>query len=323
MKAEFSSGNIRLAGIVTAAQLRAGGKSVRQIRAMVEDGELVRLSVGIYATADLAELVPRLDIGALLLSAAAAATALGPSAAVSHETAALLHGLSLLGRPPAVLTVTRPPGVGSRSARPGVRVHSAALPAEHVGGRLGVPVTTVARTVIDLARVLDFRAGVVVADSALQQKLTSNKELKAVIAACQRWPGLRRAAEVAEFADGGAESPLESLARIVFRDGGLPPPELQVEIRDPEFIGRVDFLWRKFRTIVEVDGAGKYDDPDLARRELRRDKRLREAGYEVVHFDWKEINGESGYVVTAVRTAFGQGGRRGAPPRATESGAEL
>jgi very-short-patch-repair endonuclease len=115
---------------------------------------------------------------------------------------------------------------------------------------------------------------------------------------------------VVEFADGGAESPLESLARIVFRDGGLPPPELQVEIRDAEFIGRVDFLWRKFRTIAEVDGATKYDDRNLAMCQLRRDKRLREAGYEVVHFDWKEINGDPGYVVAAVRAAFEQGGPR-------------
>jgi hypothetical protein len=290
---------------------------------MVERGELVRVGWGYYATADLAELIPRLDIGALLLSAAAAAAALGPAAVVSHETAALLHGLSMLGPPPAVLAMTRPPGVGSRSARPGVHVYCAALPAEHVGGRLGVPVTTVARTVIDLARVLDFRSGVVVADSALQQKLTSDKELKAVIAACQRWPGLRRAGQVVEFADGGAESPLESLARIVFRDGGLPPPELQVEIRDSEFIGRVDFLWRRFRTIAEVDGAGKYDNRDLARRELRRDKRFREARYEVVHFDWKEINGDPGYVVASVWAAFEQGGKRGAMPRPTGSGAAL
>ena len=310
MRAEFSSRNIRLAGIVTAAQLRAAGKSVRQIRAMVEDGELVRLSVGIYATADLAELVPRLDIGDLL-SACAAATALGPSAVVSHETAALLHGLSLLGRPPAVLTVTRPPGVGSRSARPGVRVHCAALPAEHVGGRFGVPVTTVARTVIDLARVLDFRAGVVVADSALQQKLTSNKELKAVIAACQRWPGLRRAAEVAEFADGGAESPLESLARIAFRDSGLPPPELQVEIRDSEFIGRVDFLWKQFRTVAEADGATKYEDKSRASYEFRRDAKLRDAGLEVVHFTWKDITGDAGAVASSIRRAFDRGRSRG------------
>jgi hypothetical protein len=284
---------------------------------MAERGELLRIGWGYYATADLADLIPALPVGRLLLSAAATAAALGPSAVVSHQTAALLHGLSLLGPQPDVLTITRPPDVGSRSGKPGVRVHCAALPAEHVGGRLGVPVTTVPRTVIDLARVLDFRSGVVVADSALQQRLASKKELAGVIASCQRWPGLRTAAQVVEFADRGAESPLESLARVVFRDGGLPPPELQVEIRDSEFIGRVDFLWREFRTIAEVDGAGKYDDRGLAMRQLRRDKRLREAGYEVVHFDWEEINGDPGYVVTSLRAAFEQGGRRGATPGPT------
>jgi hypothetical protein len=280
---------------------------------MAERGELLRIGRGYYATADLAGLVPALPAGRLLLSAAAAAVALGPTAAVSHHTAAQLHGLAMLGRPPAALALTRPPGAGSRSARSGVRVHCAALPEEHVGGRFGVPVTTVPRTVIDLARALNFRAAVVVADSALQQKLTSRNELTRVIAACQRWPGLRNAVQVAEFADGGAESPLESLARVVFRDGGLPPPELQVEIRDSEFIGRVDFLWRQFRTIAEVDGAGKYADQSLAIRQLRRDKRLREAGYEVLHFDWHEINSDPGYVVTAVRAAFRQAGRRAGP----------
>jgi Transcriptional regulator, AbiEi antitoxin/Protein of unknown function (DUF559) len=310
MREETLRANARLAGIVSSAQLVAAGKSSRQIREMVQRGEILRIGWGYYATADLAELIPRLDFGALLLSAAAAAAALGPSAVVSHQTAAQLHGLSLLGPPPAMLSVTRPPGVGTRSGRPGVRLHCAALPAEHVGGRLAVPVTTVPRTVIDLARALEFRAGVVVADSALQQKLTSKNELRAVIVACPRWRGVRRAAQVVDFADGQAESPLESLARAVFADCGLPPPELQVEIRDPEFIGRVDFLWRKFRTIAEVDGAAKYDDRSRAMRQLRRDKRLREAGYEVVHFDWKEINGDPGYVAAALRAAFDVGSRR-------------
>jgi hypothetical protein len=277
---------------------------------MVQRGELLRIGWGYYATADLADLIPRLPTGRLLLAAGAAAAALGPSAVVSHQTAAQLHGLSMLGAPPAMLSVTRPPGVGSRSARPGVRVHCAALPAEHLGGRLAVPVTTVPRTVIDLARVLDFRAGVVIADSALQQKLTSKKELRAVIVACPRWRGVRRAAQVVDFADSRAESPLESLARVVFADCGLPAPELQAEISDTEFIGRADFLWRKFRTIAEVDGAGKYDDRNRAVRQLRRDKRLREAGYEVVHFDWKEINGDPGYVAASLRAAFELGSRR-------------
>jgi hypothetical protein len=279
---------------------------------MVERGELVRITRGYYATAELAELVPDLDIGALLLSAGAAATALGPSAVVSHETAAVLHGLSLLRPPPAVLTVTRPPGVGSRSARQGLRVHSAALPAEHVGGRLGVPMTTVARTVIDLARVLDFRAAVVVADSALQQKLTSIKELKAVIAACPRWRGVRTATQVVEFADGRAESPLESLARLAFHDCGLPPPELQVVVATAgEFIARVDFMWKQFRTVAEADGAAKYEDKSRASHEFRRDARLRDAGFEVVHFTWKDITSDAGAVASSIRRAFERGRRRG------------
>lgn len=315
MRAHTSYANIRLAGIIRTAQLAAAGKSPAQIRAMAERGELVSIGRGYYATADLADLIPRLPEGRLLLASAAAAAALGPRAAVSHQTAAELHGLSLLGPAPAMLSVTRPPGAGSRSARRGVRLHCAALPDEHVGGRLGVPVTTVPRTVIDLARVLDFRAGVVVADSALQLKLTSKKELRAVVAACKQWRGVRRAAEVAEFADGRAESPLESLARVVFADCGLPAPELQIEIKDSEFIGRVDFLWREFRTIAEVDGAEKYSDRNRAMRQLRRDKRLREAGYEVVHFDWTEINGDPGYLVASVRSAFEQGNRRGTVPR--------
>jgi hypothetical protein len=272
---------------------------------MLQRGEIVRLGVGIYATADLAELIPRLDVGGLLLSAAATAAALGPTAAVSHETAALIHGLSMLGPPPAVLTITRPPGVGSRSGKPGVRIHSAALPAEHVGGLFAVPVTTVPRTVIDLARMLDFRAGLVVADSALQQKLTSRKELRAVIAACPRWRGLRRAADVAEFADGRAESPLESLARLAFRDCGLPPPELQVVVKaGGEFIGRVDFMWKQFGTVAEADGEAKYEDRSRASYEFRRDGRLRDAGFEVVHFTWKDITSDPDAVANSIRRAF-------------------
>jgi hypothetical protein len=278
---------------------------------MVERGELLRVGWGYYATADLAELIPRLDVGALLLSAAAAVAALGPSAVVSHETAALLHGLSLLGPPPDVLTITRPPGVGSRTGKPGVRVHSAALPAEHVGGRLAVPITTVPRTVIDLARVFDLPAGLVVADSALQQKLTSPRELRAVIAACPRWRGVRRAAEVVAFADGRAESPLESLARLAFRDCGLPPQELQVVVEaGGEFIGRVDFMWKQFRTVAEADGEAKYKERSRASYEFKRDARLREAGFEVVHFTWKDITSHADAVASSIKKAFERGRSR-------------
>ena len=79
---------------------------------------------------------------------------------------------------------------------------------------------------------------------------------------------------------------------------------------DDEVIGRVDFLWRRYRTIVEADGAVKYQTPGRARAQLERDARLRAAGYEVVHFTWPAITRVPAQVVDPIRVAF----RRSGPP---------
>ena len=169
-----------------------------------------------------------------------------------------------------------------------------------------MPVTSVARTVVDLARSSSFRSGVAVADSALHDKKTTDSELRAVVAGCSRWPGIGRARRVVEFSDARSESPFESIARVAFRDGGLPPPELQVWVGGDSLgvIGRADFLWREHRTIAEADGAVKYADPDRARKQLRRDADLREAGFEVVHFTWHELATAPHQVIDSVRAAF-------------------
>ncbi|HEY8046763.1 MAG TPA: DUF559 domain-containing protein [Streptosporangiaceae bacterium] len=234
----------------------------------------------------------------------------------SHQSAARVHGLGVAGHEPApLIQITRAPGDrGGRKGRPGVLVHVAALPAEHVVSYRGVLLTSVPRTVIDLARVLPFAEGVAVADSALHAGLTSKTALAAVIADCPRWPGLRRAREVTAFGDARAESVLESLGRAVFHQAGLPPPDLQVWVGDDgEVIGRADFLWRRQRTIGEADGALKYQTPTRARAQLDRDARLRAAGYEVVHFSWPEITRVPAQVVDAIRVAFSRGGPP-APP---------
>jgi hypothetical protein len=169
----------------------------------------------------------------------------------------------------------------------------------------GVLLTSVPRTVIDLARTLPFGEGVAVADSALHAGLTSKSELSAVIADCAHWPGLQRAREVTAFSDPRSESVLESLSRAVFHHAGLPPPDLQVWVGDDaEVIGRADFLWRRYNTIGEADGAVKYENPARARAQLERDARLRAAGYEVVHFTWAEITRVPAQVVDAIQVAF-------------------
>jgi Protein of unknown function (DUF559) len=310
MNSSSSLSSNRLVGIVTTNELLRGGISPARIRTLVRRGDLISMAQGVYVTAELAERLRVFPTGQLAMGAAAALATAGPGSVASHHTAAQIHGLDLLGRASSLVAITRPPGVGSKSGKPGVNVHTAGLPAGHVGWRLGIPVTTVARTVLDLARTSSFREAVVVADSALHQKLTSKKELRAVLAECRGWCGARRAAEVVEFADGLSESVLESIARVVFRDCGLPPPELQVEVsQGDEFIGRVDFMWKRLRTIAEVDGAAKYADSSLAIRQLQRDKKLRRAGYEVEHFDWKEINTQPDHVAASIRAAFRRGSR--------------
>jgi hypothetical protein len=214
-----------------------------------------------------------------------------------------------------LIEVTRVPGGrGGRTGGPGVLVHAAALPPDHVVRDRGVPLTSVPRTVIDLARTLPFAEGVAVADSALNVRLTSKSELSAVIATCPRWPGLQRARDVAAFSDPRSESVLESLGRAAFHQFGLPPPDLQVWVGDDdEVIGRVDFLWRRYRTVGEADGAVKYQTPGRARAQLDRDARLRAAGYEVVHFTWPEITRVPAQVADSIRLAFTRSARPGSP----------
>jgi hypothetical protein len=102
-----------------------------------------------------------------------------------------------------------------------------------------------------------------------------------------------------------SESVLESISRVAFHEQGLPPPVLQAWVGDAgEVIGRVDFLWRAYRTIGEADGAIKYAGPTRAVAQLRRDARLRRAGFEVVHFTWDEIIHKPDQVAASIRAAF-------------------
>jgi predicted transcriptional regulator of viral defense system len=315
MSSDTTPGIYRLTGIVTTAELRADGVSTRQLCAQVAAGELVQIGRGYYAKPELIEGLMRLEFGSHFLAAYMVIGALARGAVASHRTAAHIHGLDLLTEPGSTVTVTRSPDNPGRSAKSGVHLHVSRLPPGHVMQRFGLPITTVARTVLDLARSTPFREGVVVADSALHQHLTSRTELQAVLAESRRSRGSVRAAQVIDFADGLSESPLESIARVVFRDCGLPQPALQVRIGGDEFIGRVDFLWKRYRTIAEVDGALKYSDPSRARAQLRRDKRLREAGYEVVHFDWREITSDPDAVAASIRAAFQRGSQRSGSQR--------
>jgi hypothetical protein len=162
----------------------------------------------------------------------------------------------------------------------------------------GAPVTTVARTAVDLARKGPQLSAVVVLDSALRHEVP-REELEEVLRVSKGWPGSRSATEMVAFADGRAESALESVGRWRMAQLGLPKPELQIPLHDADgLIGYPDFLFEEQRVIGEADGLLKYrrDDPyappeprerDALAREKQREDRFRDSGYEVFRFTWE------------------------------------
>ena len=233
------------------------------------------------------------------------------------ETAAIGHRYSLIGRGPRRLLLIRDAAPGRTPADlPGVRVLPAGLPATHQTRIDHVLVTTGARTVVDMGRRRPFRAAVVVADSALHAGLTE-EELQAVLADCAGWPGIRAARHVVGFADGRAESPLESLGRVTMWEQSLPTPELQVRLGDEDAnIGRVDFLLREQRTVGEADGRIKYLDPrqqdgrQLLYLEKLREDDIRDLGYEMVRFGWRDATRDGERLAAWFRRAFARAARR-------------
>lgn len=291
--------------LFTAARLRANGRSAGQIRTLVRRGTLLPIGRGVYVSQNVAREIAAVPNSAHLLRAAAALALNGRNCVVSHQSAALVHNIDLIGEQPSEVSLTSCAG-GRKGRRNGVHRYVRVTPRSHITRKYGLPVTTAARTVIDLAGTLPFAEGVVAADSALREGLTTLAELWSLAAELRGRRGGLQAERVAKFADGMAESALESLARVVFHETGLPAPQAQVTITtaDGRFIGRVDFYWRKYKTIAEVDGGLKYENPERARAQLWRDKALRAAGYEVVHFNWTEITTKPDEVAAAIRDAF-------------------
>jgi hypothetical protein len=289
--------------IGTTAQWVAAGLSDARLRTLVKRGALVPVRHGVYITAQIAAAAERNPRLKQALRAAAVMLVTAPQRAVaSHETAALIHGLDVLHARVDRVTLTRQPG--SNTGRTRQRFRAAELLPAHVTKRYGVPVTTPARTVVDLGRSVPFMDAVVVADCALRLRMTTKDELRAVLDRCAGWAGADRARRVVEFGDGRSESVLESCARVVFDRHGMEPPELQVLLETADGLYRVDFYWRKYLTVAEADGLVKYQNPKKAIDQLKRDQLLRETGRNVVHFTWHELFSSEGVVIGRIENSF-------------------
>jgi very-short-patch-repair endonuclease len=297
-------------GLFTTAQAIAAGYSELEIKRHLRAEVWTRLRRGIYIETCL---LPAGEAERHVVMTRAVLLRVGGGAFASHVTAAAVHGLVLL-EPDLSLVHITVPGLKSSRTEAGVHYHAAVVPPGRVQNVLGVPVTDIAWTIVDMARESTFEQGVVTAEGALWRAQTTSDSLRFVLLHCLDWAGARNAGRVVSFASNGSESPGESLGRIAFEQHGLPAPQQQMRIHDRRgFIARVDYLWLLFRTIGEFDGRSKYEGDATSETlyaEKRREDRLRDAGFEVVRFGWSDVRSQSAALAARVRAAFARGIQR-------------
>lgn len=292
--------------VVMARQLAAEGFRPSEIARLVRRRELIRVRRGGYVTEvpdDEREQHRQLIDATLRLSST--------DVVVSHLSAAALHGLPIMRNTLDRVELSRP-GRSGGYVRKSVHLHAVLLTDADRVVLDGRPVTTLARTTVDVARRLPERRGVAVADAALAFGMTVEQAAAAVgrLGGCT---GIGRARRVLDFADGRSESVGESEGRFVMAAAGLPPPTLQFEVYDErgEFVARCDYAWPEQRTLGEFDGLIKYGrllrpgetSSDVIVAEKLREDALRDLGWEVVRLIWDDLSRPAN-LAARVRRAF-------------------
>jgi very-short-patch-repair endonuclease len=280
-------------GVVSRGQLLALGLGATGIAERVRTGRLHRIHRGVYAVGP-----ARLRTEGYWL---AAVLACGPRAVLSHRSAASLWEL----RPSAAATmdVTVPTQSG-RAKRRGIRVHrSGRLAREETVVRDAIPVTTVARTLLDLADVLPTQAVKRAIDEAEYRGRFDLTSLRAVV---ENNPG-RRGAGVLALAREPAQrtrSDLEDDFLAFCRRQRLPRPEVGPSIAGYE----VDFAWPEARLIVETDGRAAHRTRRAFEDDRTRDRRTVRAGYKTIRLTDRALTEEGHAIAHDLRELLAQAG---------------
>lgn len=277
-------------GVVSIEQLLATGLGHGAIKYRMRCGRLHRLYRGVYAVGH-----RRLSREGRWL---AAVLALGPGAALSHSSAAALRDLRRSDA--AQIHVTVPSGAG-RLKRRGIVVHrSRTLRADDVQTIDGIPVTTVARTLLDLAGRLADGPLERVVERAQTLRWFDARAVSTVIERAPTRPGATKLARViARIADEPVltRSQLEIRMRDLLDAHDLERPAVNAFVDGRE----VDFLWRRLRLIVETDGHETHGTRSAFERDRARDARLTMLGYRVVRFTYRQVVYEPDGVAATLR----------------------
>ena len=258
---------------MTRKELLATGITPREIKQRLNDGRLYRVFHGVYAVGH-DELTP--------LARAHAATLAIPNGVLSPRNGRrpVGDGRRLAGR------AARNGGAPRRPRAEGHHLHRVrALDRAHKTKRRDLPVTTPARTLLDLAETLDPTTLRRAIRQAEFDRLVSHEQLTHLLDA---HPGRRGRARFTDTTDTPTRSEFEDRFLTLMDQAGLPRPEPNAPLHG----ARVDFLWPEQRVIVETDGWNAHHGRQAFEDDRDRDQRLSALGYRILRVTWRQLTRE-------------------------------
>jgi very-short-patch-repair endonuclease len=224
----------------------------------------------------------------------AAVLACGPGAALSHLPAGAHWGITRDRGAPEVVVP------GRRRSRPGVRVHQAQLPADELTVHDGIPITTVPRTLFDLAAVLPERQLERAINEAEVLRLWDELSLDHLLRRYPRHKGnraIRAALQQRRAGSTVTRSELEEMFLALIDGTGIPRPEINALVEGY----LVDAVWRDARLVVELDGRDTHGTVAAFERDRERDRVLSVAAWRPVRITYRQMRDTPRAVVDDVR----------------------
>jgi very-short-patch-repair endonuclease len=276
---------------VSRAQLSALGLNREAIRWRVQAHRLHRLHPGVYAVGHWALTSASRDLAAVF--------ACGPQALLSHRAAGRRLGLLRGGGP---VEVTAPRGC---KPKPGIRVHRTRL--IHADDRAtedGIPVTSVARTLVDLADVLSERHLTAAVNEAEVQRRFDLMAIEQTLSRVAGRTGRHRLRRVlARYTEppGYTTTEAERLLLRLCKHHGLPTPQ-RIAVAGYE----LDFYWPDVRLAIEVDGGAFHRTRRAFHEDRRRDRGLAALGIQVARVPWLDLTDGALELVAELRAIRAQ-----------------
>lgn len=280
-----------------AREQRLARGNARRLERETVRRDLVRIRLGAYADSE--EWAAADSVARHLALVAAARRAARREPVFSHESAAALLGIPIIGSWPSRVTATVRRGSGWSSGAVH-RVHRDLDPVDVVQLDDGARVTSPARTAVDLAAVRSRLAGII-AMSEVRRRGVESESLRQTLDRAGRMLGIGAARAAFRDSVGGSDSPLETLVIVRCRDLGFAEPAQQHHVVGVD--GKdywVDFAWCGGEILGEADGRDKYrsadggSDFEALWAEKRREDAIRARCRAFLRVSWEDAWGGVG-----------------------------